>query len=514
MTHRSRLRLDVSANVAYDDQTPWGTPVGVRPDETVREAFGSVLEALKQNGIGGPPLGIDRLVTSLLNDSRFRRLVKADDGSGPGPSGWSIRDEVLYPEPRGAPPRYLTFCRMDSGDVIRLRLPANHWPIVHGLVAALVWPGFDTALQSELHPDLSQIVEGLRSLGLMTEIDADRDDEGTEIERVRRELARYPYTFVGHNTVVMRSATSRVIIDPLLPARNAAHPPGYAPLQVPELGPVDAIVITHSHPDHFAPATLLRFPVDTTVVVPRVERETILTVAMGRRLRELGFVDVREVDPGDRLRFGDMDVFALPFLGEQPTAGRVLHPEIRNAGCTYVIRTPDTSAAFLADSGRDASGDVRDVAACYRAGEGPVDIVFCGYRGWTTYPLQLLSSSVARYGLFVPPELWAVKQQLMCDVEAAIDVAERFGARVLVPYADGGAPWHWDLGLGPRLDGSGHETPDFDPFPERVVRAAGKRAGGSPPPVLVQLLRPCDSLADPHGYGDPVRVRGHCWPYP
>src|SRR5205823_2978303 len=98
------------------------------------------------------------------------------------------------------------------------------------------------------------------------------------------------------------------------------------------------------------------------------------------------------------------------------------------------------------------------------------------------------------------------------------DVAEGWGARWLVPYADGGAPWHWNVGLGPRLDGTGSENPGFDPFPERladarrtrVVAPDGSTTGS---PVEVLLLRPGDSVVDPRGGARRARVAGHGWPY-
>jgi hypothetical protein len=211
-------------------------------------------------------------------------------------------------------------------------------------------------------------------------------------------------------------------------------------------------------------------------------------------------------------------VHALPFFGEQPTDSEVLHPEVCNAGNTYLVRTPAFSVAFLADSGRDRRGDVRDVAEGARRTFGPVDVLFSGYRGWEMYPAQHIFSSIARFLPFVPPWLWGVRQQLMTTAAGAVDVAERWGARFLIPYADGGAPWHWRIGLGPRLDEASCETAGFDPLPTRVVEAArcraygidGRRIASSVRPVV---LRPGDSLLDPGGVGNVLRVPRHAWAY-
>jgi hypothetical protein len=106
----------------------------------------------------------------------------------------------------------------------------------------------------------------------------------------------------------------------------------------------------------------------------------------------------------------------------------------------------------------------------------------------------------------------------MSGIDDAIDLAERWGAKHLVPYADGGAPWYWELGLGPRLDGNGRENLTFDPFPERVVEAAGRRGHSGdasllPSPVKVLLLRPGDSLTWGSEQPQVVRLPGHAWPY-
>jgi L-ascorbate metabolism protein UlaG (beta-lactamase superfamily) len=355
----------------------------------------------------------------------------------------------------------------------------------------------------------SGLVRALVEAGLVEDM-----DDGPAADP---ELSGSDLTFVGHNTVVVRSGTSAVVVDPWFVADDPADSPDYRPLQLRDVGRIDAVVITHSHPDHFVPSTLMQLPSSTRVIVPRMERETILTVAMAQRLRELGFTDVVELDWWQSVKVGDIDVVALPFHGEQATDSDQLHPEIRNHGNTYFIRTPSFSAAFLADSGRDGSGDVREVAARARREVGSPDVVFSGYRGWLTYPVQLLFTSVARCILLVPQHLWDVRQRLMTTADEAIDIAETWGARTVLPYADGGAPWFWRMGLGPRLDEELPESNGFDPLPERVLDAARNRTempgGLLGSPVRVVLLRPGDSLMDVAHDPSVIRVDGHAWPF-
>jgi len=105
----------------------------------------------------------------------------------------------------------------------------------------------------------------------------------------------------------------------------------------------------------------------------------------------------------------------------------------------------------------------------------------------------------------------------MNDVNDALDLAEAWGAKMIVPYGAGGAPWYWERGLGPRLDGGGVEDPSFDPFPERVVEAAGKRlwldGKWMSSPVVPCLMRPGDGLRDVRNRQELVRFPGHAWPW-
>jgi L-ascorbate metabolism protein UlaG (beta-lactamase superfamily) len=502
---RLRLRAETRLGVPYHDRTPLGSPVGERLDEVVRAAYAPVIEYAQQHGYAELVAAAPAILAEAVLSNGFTRLAQPD-----ATGAWRLRPELLYPEVARAQPMGLTVMREDTDRMVRATLPLDHWPRVHALIAALARSGCDSASPT-LHPDLRALINALEREGL---VEAADDERVPDPRLVAADL-----TFLGHNTVVVRSRTTRVIIDPLLFPCQSTYPPSYQPLQPRDLGPIDAVLLTHSHPDHFHPPSLLQFAPETHLIVPHVERETVLAVALAQRLRELGFSHVSVVDWGQMQRVGDIEVHALPFFGEQPSESDVLHPEVRNWGNTYLVRTPTFSAVFLADSGRDARGDVRDLALRMRLRLGAVDVVFSGYRGWLTYPIQLLFSSVARFLLFVPPWLWGIRHQLMTTPSEAVDIAERWGARFLVPYADGGAPWHWAMGLGPNVEEVPGPFAAFDPHSERV-RLAAERRSQSPDgevlrsPVCPLLLRPNDSLCDIAGTPTLLRLSGHAWPYP
>jgi L-ascorbate metabolism protein UlaG (beta-lactamase superfamily) len=502
---RMRLRAEVGVSVLVSDDTEFGSPLTPAPDENTRRLFRSLVRWVEERGVDGLLECGPHLLGEAVSDGALAAV--ADEVSD---AGWKLRDEILYPDVSRARPVGIA-ARDGGGNELVGDVRPDEWSSLHGLIAGLSAPG---------GLDVAQL--GLDGAGSWY----DRMARARLVERCANapgrgddSLSEPGITFVGHNTVVVRSRSVSLIVDPLiLPTRDRRS--SYRPLDMAELGALDAVVITHSHPDHFSLGSLLQVPADTLVVVPEVERETLLAVAMADRLREIGFTRVVELRWGDHVVIGDVEVHALPFLGEQPTDGVVLHREVRNAGNVYVVRTPEFSVALLADSGRDGLGDVRDVAVQARERLGPVDVVFSGYRGWHAYPVQHVFSSVARYLLFVPPALWGSRMQLMNDVEDALDVAERWGARVLVPYADGGAPWYWERGLGPRLDEARYEIAGVDPFPERVVDAAKHRiqtpdGGWLGSPVTVRVLRPNESLVEFASGGGPQwrQLPLNSWPF-
>jgi L-ascorbate metabolism protein UlaG (beta-lactamase superfamily) len=73
------------------------------------------------------------------------------------------------------------------------------------------------------------------------------------------------------------------------------------PLELADLAGIDAALVSHVHYDHLDRPSLRRLGADVTLVVP---------VGARRLLR--GFPDVREVDVGDEVRFGDVTVHATP----------------------------------------------------------------------------------------------------------------------------------------------------------------------------------------------------------
>ena len=503
---RAHLKRDVAIRVRYNDVTSFGSPTTQRPEESIRSLFGPLFDYANGNKFDELIRSAPRLLQAVVEEAGFAQVCERQ-----ATPDWRIRPEVLFPDPALAVPRWLAFFREIDDEGLEASLPMDAWAQAHDLVAQLIGTGHDLDDPS-LDPEMRRLLMSLMERGLVEEdMVAERYDEPVAT------LAESDLTFIGHNTVAVRSGDTCVIIDPFFFPHSSSFPSSYQPLGPRELGLAQAILITHSHPDHFDPASLLQLPRDTRIIVPQVARESLLSIDMLRRSRELGFRKCETLPWHASTVVGDIEIHSLPFYGEQPTDSLTLHPDVRNVGNTYVVRTPRFSLALVSDTGRDGAGDMKDVAAQWHWKNGPVDVVLSGYRGWITYPVQLLFSSVSRYILFVPPCLWDARFRLMNDVDDAVDVAERWGARYFIPYGDGGAPWHWSIGLGPNLETKGMEHPDFDPFPERAMQAArcrvrreGSTCGSA---VETLLLRPGDSIQGLPRSANVMRVPGYAWSF-
>jgi L-ascorbate metabolism protein UlaG (beta-lactamase superfamily) len=125
-------------------------------------------------------------------------------------------------------------------------------------------------------------------------------------------------TFVGHSTVAIEDSGTRLLTDPLLRDGLLGFLRRRPPLR--PLGPAgrpDAILISHLHYDHLDFPSLRSLPSGTPIVAPR---------GSGRFLARRGFHDVVELDEGQGLRVGGMQVTAMPARhgsGGRPRAGRV-----------------------------------------------------------------------------------------------------------------------------------------------------------------------------------------------
>lgn len=211
-------------------------------------------------------------------------------------------------------------------------------------------------------------------------------DEGVFVEATDEPRALVPPDVdsgvyrLQHASLLYRSKTTGILVDPHL---HSVFSELESDITRRDLeGRVDAILISHFHEDHWSLSTLMMFPKDTPIVVPKVPRPSVICADMEGLLRECGFVNVFSVDwYSEPLKFGDIEVHVLPFYGEQPLRfEQSFEPSLQNWGNTYVVRTETYTSWFVVDSGNDARGSMADVARYVRDHIGPVDTILSNLR--------------------------------------------------------------------------------------------------------------------------------------
>lgn len=108
--------------------------------------------------------------------------------------------------------------------------------------------------------------------------------------------------FVGHATLLLDVAGTRVLTDPFLRSRLGPLV-RHGPLPNPrDFDRVDIVVISHGHPDHFDPQSLAALDGEPLVVVPR---------GLGQRARRWVRGKVIEVEAGEDVQVGSLRVTAV-----------------------------------------------------------------------------------------------------------------------------------------------------------------------------------------------------------
>jgi L-ascorbate metabolism protein UlaG (beta-lactamase superfamily) len=146
-------------------------------------------------------------------------------------------------------------------------------------------------------------------------------------------------TFVGHATVMITTARTRLFTDPLFERsfyglRRAKE----AGVHAADVDDVDLVLISHAHRDHLSPRSLRRVLKDVPIVVPP---------RCGPLVARLGFFAIDELQPGATVTHGDVEITAVPV---RHSGAGGLGGGHRGA-CGYVMRTQGTCFYFAGDTG-------------------------------------------------------------------------------------------------------------------------------------------------------------------
>ena len=198
----------------------------------------------------------------------------------------------------------------------------------------------------------------------------------------KRRQATDRITYLGHATVLLELEGVRVLTDPVLRGHVGPLLRRQARPHAAQLAPLDAILISHLHLDHFDPPSLRRLPDETTVVTAR---------GGARPLERIGFADVRELDEGEEIALAGLRVVATPALHEK---GR--HPLNRHTECVgFVVAREGRPGDDPIAAPRDP---VADPVSIYYAGDTALFPEMDGL--WPDLDAALLP--IAGWGLTLP----------------------------------------------------------------------------------------------------------------
>ena len=242
---------------------------------------------------------------------------------------------------------------------------------------------------------------------------------------------------LGHSSCFIKTKVANIIIDPIfskeINAKDLASN-------------VDAVLITHSHGDHFDLASLMHFPKSTLIIVPRNSRSSLASSDLKTILTSIGFSNVVAPDWYSELKVKDVTLDVLPFYGEQTSANKPIYQNLINWGNTYLIKTPDYNIWPLVDSGTDIRGSMLDVAKKLKANNTQVDVILVGFQ--KAQMLHNLSIGGVLYWLCLSPEerLWLHSTSstqlnneptLSLSLPGILELIEELNPHWILPYNHG-----------------------------------------------------------------------------
>ena len=234
------------------------------------------------------------------------------------------------------------------------------------------------------------------------------------------------WRYFGHACVLVEAADgSNMLVDPVIAYEAGNGIKRFTLSDLPEH--IDYVVLTHNHADHVLLETLLalRYKVGT-ILVP-AGGGGIADPSLKLMLEAVGFKNVVELHPMGSVKNGEMQITALPFMGEHGDL------DVRSKAAWFV-ETASSRLLFAADS-NNIEPKLYDIL---RSILGPIDTLFIG--------MECAGAPVSwTYGPLFPIALDRKKDQTRrldgSDFARASKAIESMGCKEVFIYAMGAEPW-------------------------------------------------------------------------
>lgn len=232
--------------------------------------------------------------------------------------------------------------------------------------------------------------------------------------------------YFGHACVLVESATTNILIDPLVSYPGETAVDGYTLDDLP--AHIDYVLITHPHADHLVLETLLQLRHKIgTVVVGKAGGGGLPDISPALLLRDCGFERVVSLGEYEELPVAGGCILGAPFYGE--------HGELDiRSKLVFGIQLFDQNLVFMADSNPPS-------ADCYlelRERLGSIDYLFLG--------MECVGAPVSwAYGALLRTPLQRAHEQSRrlngSDAQRAADLRAFFMPANTFVYAMGAEPW-------------------------------------------------------------------------
>lgn len=138
------------------------------------------------------------------------------------------------------------------------------------------------------------------------------------VQRLERSEVENGLLHLAHSTHLLVLDGKRILTDPWFfdPAFGSLDHAVLPPVEAEHVGKLDALLISHDHPDHADPKALDRLDKTATVFVGLKELE--------QKLKQLGFKTVHRIGEWEQGKLGELEIAATPALHDTPEVGFVL----------------------------------------------------------------------------------------------------------------------------------------------------------------------------------------------